>query len=356
MTYTEILKLLCDTMTVSGNEQNAHEAVRAFAGDCFDEIYTDTARNLVLVRKCGKENARRILLDAHMDEIGMMVRAVHDGGFVTVVNIGGLDRQILPASDCLLWGDKKTIPGVFAATPPHLYGVLSRDVPSWDKLVIDTGYTKEELEELGVKIGTPVSYKRQWTTLLNNRITGQGFDDKCCAAGLLYAVMHTPNEAMAGDIYITLSSGEEIGGHGADCAVFGIQPDVAIVTDVNFAAAPGVSADESAPMGDGPMVSLSAVTDRKLTGKILSIAKSAGIHVNTVVEATNTGTNANTLVYSQYGVPAAVVSIPLGGMHSYNEYLSIDDGESFAKLIQACIANPDLAEGFDMITEKGGLA
>ena len=85
-------------------------------------------------------------------------------------------------------------------------------------------------------------------------------------------------------------------------------------------------------------------------------AKAAGIHVNTVVEATNTGTNANTLVYTQYGVPAAVVSIPLGGMHSYNEYLSIDDGEAFTRLIQACIANPDLAEGFDMITEKGGLA
>lgn len=356
MTYKEILKILCDTMTVSGNEQNAHEAVRSLAGDCFDEIYTDTARNLVLVKKCGKENARRILLDSHMDEIGMMVRAIHDGGFITVVNIGGLDRQILPASDCLLWGDKKTIPGVFAATPPHLYGVLSRDVPSWDKLVIDTGCTREELEEAGVKLGTPISYKRQWTSLLNNRITGQGFDDKCCAAGLLYAVLHTPAEALAGDVYITLSSGEEIGGHGADCAAFGIEPDIAIVTDVNFAAAPGVSSDESAPMGGGPMVSLSAVTDRKLTKKILAVAKAANIPVNTVVEATNTGTNANSLVYTQYGIPAAVVSIPLGGMHSYNEYLSIDDGEAFAKLIQACITTADLAEGFTMVTEKGGLA
>ena len=88
----------------------------------------------------------------------------------------------------------------------------------------------------------------------------------------------------------------------------------------------------------------------------MQIAKEAGIHVNTVVEATNTGTNANTLVYSQYGVPAAVVSIPLGGMHSYNEYLSLDDGEAFARLMQALIANPVLTEGFDMVTEKGGRA
>ncbi len=356
MKYIDILKVLCDTMTVSGNEQNAHDAIRQLAGDFFDEIITDPARNLILVRKCGKENARRILLDAHMDEIGMMVRTVEDGGFVTVVNIGGLDRQILPASDCLLWGERDTIPGVFAATPPHLYGALGSGVPSWDKLVIDTGCTKEELEAHGVKPGTPVSYKRQWTHLLNNRITGQGFDDKCCGAGLIHAVLHTPREALAGDVYIVLSSGEEIHGQGADCAAFRIMPDVAIVTDVNFAAAPGVSPDESAPMGDGPMVSLSAVTDRKLTKKVLAIAKEANIHVNTVVETTSTGTNANSIVYCQYGVPAAVVSIPLGGMHSYNEYLSIDDGESFARLIQALIASPALVEGFDPVTEKGGLA
>ena len=356
MTYKEILKILCDTMTVSGNEQNAHDAVKKLTGDVFDEIYPDAVGNLILLRKCGKENARRLLLDAHMDEIGMMVRAVHDGGFVTVVNIGGLDRQILPASDVQLWGDKKTIPGVVAATPPHLYGILGNKTPDWNTLVIDTGCTKEELAEAGVKIGTPITYKKQWTHLLNNRITGQGFDDKCCCAGLLYAVMHTPREALAGDVYIVLSTREEIGGHGADCAAFAIEPDVAIVTDVNFAVAPGVSGDESAPMGDGPMVSLSAVTDRKLTKKILQIAEEAKIHVNTVVEATNTGTNANTLVYSQYGVPAAVVSIPLGGMHSYNEYLSLDDGEAFAKLIQALIANPMLTEGFDMVTEKGGQA
>ncbi len=356
MKYKDILKKLCDTMTVSGNEQNAHNAVKAIAGDVLDEIYTDTARNLVLVKKCTKDSPRRILLDAHMDEIGMMVRTIEDDGFVTVVNIGGLDRQILPASDCLLWGENDTIPGIFAATPPHLAGVLGGDVPSWDKLVIDTGCTKEELEKHGVKIGTPVSYRRQWTELLNNRITGQGFDDKCCAAGLVYALLHTPREALAADVYVVLSTGEEIHGQGADCAAFRIAPDVAIVTDVNFAAAPGVSPDESAPMGEGPMVSLSAVTDRKLTKKVLDIAKEANIPVNTVVETTSTGTNANSLVYCQYGVPAAVVSIPLGGMHSYNEYLSIDDGESFARLIQALIASPALVEGFDMVTEKGGLA
>ena len=356
MVYEEILKTLCDTMTVSGNERNAHDAVRALVGDKVDEITTDPARNLILCKKCGRPGAPKILLDAHMDEVGMLVRSVQDGGFVTVVPVGGLDRQILPASDCLLWGEKKTIPGVFAATPPHLYGVLGKDVPSWDKLVIDTGCTKEELEACGVRIGTPISYKRQWTHLLNDRIAGQGFDDKCCAAVLLYALLRLPREALVGDVYITLTAGEEIGSGKADCAAFGIQPDIAIVTDVNFAAAPGVSPDESAPMGEGPMVSLSAVTDRRLTDRILAIAEQVGISVNTTVEPTNTGTNATSLVYSQYGIPTAVVGMPLAGMHSYNEILSLADAESFAKLIQGILTTEGIADGFAMTTEKGGRA
>lgn len=356
MTYEEILKTLCDIMTVSGNEGNAHAAIRSLVGEYFDSVTTDVARNLILCKTCGREHAPKILLDAHLDEVGMLVRAIDDDGFVTVVNVGGLDRQILPAADCLLWGTHKTIHGVFAATPPHLYGVLGKDVPAWDKLVIDTGCTKEELEKAGVRIGTPVSYKRQWTRLLNDRVAGQGFDDKCCGAALVYAVMRLPKEALVGDVYITLTAGEEIGSGKADCAAFAIQPDVAIVTDVNFAAAPGVSPDESAPLGEGPMVSLSAVTDRRLTDRILSAADRAGIHVNTVVEPTNTGTNANSLVYTGYGIPTAVVSIPLAGMHSYNEILSLQDAESFARLIQVILTMDDLAEGSAMVTEKGGRA
>jgi len=225
--------------------------------------------------------------------------------------------------------------------------------PEWHGLVVDTGYSKEELTALGITIGTPITYRKQWTELLNRRITGQGFDDKCCGAGLLAAVMDTPRDALAGDVYVVLSAGEEIHGQAADCAAYAIEPDIAIVTDVNFAAAPGVAAEESAPLGEGPMVSLSAVTDRKLTRKILEIAEMAEISVHTVVEATNTGTNANSLVYSRCGVPAAVVSIPLAGMHSYNECLSLDDGEAFARLIRTIITTPDIAEGYDMIEEKG---
>lgn len=104
------------------------------------------------------------------------------------------------------------------------------------------------------------------------------------------------------------------------------------------------------------MVSLSAVTDRKLTDRILSAADRAGIHVNTVVEPTNTGTNANSLVYIGYGIPTAVVSIPLAGMHSYNEILSLGDAESFAKLMQVILTTDSVVDGFSMVTEKGGRA
>jgi len=355
MTYTEILEILCGTMTVSGWERNAHETVRQHFASRFDEITSDGARNLILLRRCQKENAPRILLDAHMDEIGMMVREVLEDGFLTVANVGGLDRQILPCAECRIYGEKKTVSGVLAVRgiSPDSEG---SKVPEWKDLVIDTGYTKEELTTLGIGPGSPVSYRHQWTQLLNNRITGQGFDDKCCAAGLLWAVIHTPREELAGDVYVVLSAAEEIHGQLTNCAALAIQPDFAIVTDVNFASTPGMASDESAPLGEGPMTSLSAATDRRLTDRIIAAAKKAEIPLHPVVESTNTGTNAGSLIYANTGVPTAVVSIPLAGMHSYNECLSIDDGEAFARLIRLCITSPDIGTDSVPVWEKGGLA
>jgi len=160
---------------------------------------------------------------------------------------------------------------------------------------------------------------------------------------------------LAGDVYIVLSAAEEIHGQLAGCAAFAIQPDFAIVTDVNFASTPGMPAEESSPLGEGPMTSLSAATDRRLTDRILDAAKKADIPLHPVVESTDTGTNAGSLVYSGSGVPTAVVSIPLASMHSYNECLSVEDGEAFARLIRICITDPAVGAGNTPVWEKGGL-
>lgn len=335
--YKQTLRTLTSIMSVSGCEREAAREVTEKFGKYFDSVTVDAARNIILEKKSKKKNAQKIMLDAHFDQIGMIVTGITSEGLLTVTNIGGIDRVLLPSAEVIVYGKEKLY-GVISATPPHLQKPGDTAAPEWTDVRIDIGYTKAEAEKL-VDLGTPVCWYYKGDELMNDRITGVGFDDKACAAGLITAVVNTPDEKLAYDVYVTLSAGEEIGAAGANNAAFGIHPDLAVVTDVNFATTPGVEEDESGKLGEGVMISLSAVTDRPLTKKILSLAEKNGIPVSTVVEATNTGTNANYLVYSDVGIPAAVVSLPLAGMHSYNELLDLKDADSFVKLFGEIITN-----------------
>ena len=341
--FKETVRFLTAIPSIAGCEKYAAEKIREKFGDLFDEIYTDAARNIVLVKKSKKitENAKRVMLDAHFDEIGMVVSGITDEGLLRVMPVGGVDRGILPASEAWIYTGEKLdgkLYGVFTAIPPHLPN--SDKMPEWSDLLIDIGYSKAEAEKI-VAIGDPVGYYYSGDDLLNSRITGRGFDDKACGAALICAAADTPAEELEYDVYVTLTSGEEVGGGGAASAAWTIHPEFAVITDVNFALTPGVNGSEGGKLGGGPMISLSAVTDRKLTKKIREIAKAYEIPNTPVVEATSTGTNASSVVYVNDGVPAAVVSLPLAGMHSYNELLQLDDAESFKKLISEIIKGID---------------
>lgn len=345
MTYYEILRSLCSVMTVSGNEQNAMEMLQTQFSGIFDTISRDNARNILLTIKSDRKHAPHILLDAHLDQVGMVLSTISDDGFCTVLPIGGLDRQILPGARFVICGKHREIPAYIAAYPADCG--FPEGVPSMDMLRLDTGYTKDQLNEMGIGTGSFVRYGAEITELLHRRIVGCGFDDKACCAGLLHAVQNTKREDLMFDVTICLSAGEEIGASAANCAAYAVKPDLAIVTDVNFAETPGMNKTEASPIGDGPMISLSAVTDRDLTHRICALAKTKELPLHPVVEAVSTGTNANTLIFCAGGIPTAVVSIPLGCMHSYSEYLSLDDGETFAELIGMILTDTTFAEAFE---------
>ena len=340
--YKTLLRQLCGIMSIPGCERSAFGDVKALVGDRFDDMYCDPARNIVLVKKSANPGAPRIMLDAHFDEVGMIVTGVTDEGYLRVINVGGIDRQLLPASDMWVYAPQGKLYGVFASLAPHLVKPGEDKVPEWKDLLLDIGCrTKEEAEKL-VPLGTPVGYYNEGDDLPNNRITGRGFDDKACAAGLICAVDAIPAEDLTFDVYITLSSGEEVGGGGAGRAAFAIQPELAIITDVNFALTPGVSGDEGGKFGEGPMISLSAVTDRRLTKKIIALADKLEMKHKKVVEATSTGTNSSCVYCVNEGIPVAVVSIPLANMHSFNESLCLDDAEAFIKLIGEIVKDKEI--------------
>ncbi len=346
MELSEMIIKLSSMMSITGYESYDAEKLRTWLESDFDGYECDAMKNQILVRRCGRENAARILVDAHMDEIGMYVTDIREGGFLTVIGVGGLDTRILQAADVMIYG-KEVLHGVIASTPPHLAkpedaGKLKKV----DELLIDTGYSKEELEKL-VSIGTPVGFYPKYTRLGDTQLAGKGFDDKACAACAIAAILQTPRDQLAGDVYMLLSAHEEtdrLGG--VVTGAYRIQPSYAMVIDVNLGRTPDTKPEETVELGKGPSVTLSAVTDRRLTAMTLALAEKQDIAVQKSVAARHTGTNAPTLGLVREGIPVVDVGLPLKSMHTYNEVLNLEDAEALVKLVRAFICSKEIAEVF----------
>lgn len=330
-----LIQSLVETMTVSGFEKTNAEKIldicRRYADGCFDESYVTKSGSVVLA-KYGKGQKKRVLaFDAHVDTIGFAVTQLCDNGFVKVTNLGGVDVNILPASEVTIHG-KKTLKGVFTSIPPHLS--RSDNLPEIGQLAIDTGFSsKEELAKY-VDIGTPVTMKHHVTGLMNNRISATGLDDKICMASALEAMKELKDVTLENtDVYCYFSSGEERGGNGSYHMFHDINPHASIVLDVNFAKEKGSRQGEYGLLGKGCMISLSSVTNRKLTLMCKDVAEKNNIPVQSVVEMTGTGTNADVCTRTGKGIATAVVSVPLKYMHSSVECASLDDVVSAARLL-----------------------
>ncbi len=335
MEYTALLSLLSETMSISGQEYRAHDTLKTHLAPLFDEYQTDALGNHYLIRRGGAKNAKKLLLDAHFDEIGMMVSEITEGGFLKVCAVGGLDLRTLQATPVLIYGDE-VLSAVIASTPPHLQSGKERSLLDADEILIDTGYSKQELEEKGVGIGTPIGFATTVRLLQSGRICGRGFDNKasCAAAICAAAEAKLPKDW---DVYVLLSAKEEIGGACARTAGASIQPDAALVIDGNIGRVEGTHLRETVALGSGVSISLSCVTDRTLTERCITYAKDASIPYQRIAEATSTGTNADLLALAHHGIPCAVVSIPLRHMHTPCEVIALSDAKALTDLLKVCI-------------------
>ena len=343
MNLKETILSLCGLMSVSGNEKVASAELEALVGSGFDEHRVDPMGNHLFVKKCGRENAPKILLDTHFDEIGMMVTGIKEGGFVTVTNVGGVDTRILQAGEVVIYG-KEPVYGVFTSTPPHFRKPGESDKLSpMDQLYIDTGYTKEALEEI-VPLGTPVGFKPVYGELMNGRIYGKAFDDKACGACVVWALSDIPADQLAGDVYFLFSAEEEVGCRGAATAAFGVSPDYALIMDVTHAAVPEVKERNLSPFDSGVVVEVAAATDRKLTFMVKELCDKGEIPYTVQACPGSTGTNANVLGMSIDGIPSVLCSLPLKSMHSAAEVISLKDAEALGNLTKAFVTSNEIAE------------
>ncbi len=187
------IEQLCGIMTVSGFEYREKEKILSIGRGFFDEAISDNVGSYLFIKKSKKKDAPRLLIDTHIDQIGMIVTEICDDGFVKFTGIGGLDAHILSGCEVFIYGEKKVY-GVITSTPPHLLSKEDKDkLDGIEKLYIDTGYSKDALLEI-ISVGSPIAFAEGIISLENDIICGPAFDNKVSCASALDAVFETDEE------------------------------------------------------------------------------------------------------------------------------------------------------------------
>lgn len=329
MDVFSIIKKLSEVPSPSGFEQTASKSVSAFMKRYFDAVSTDAFGNVFGYRKSGKRNVKCLLLDAHIDEIGLIVTG-RKNGFLTFSNIGGVDPRILPATQVRVLTDPPRS-GIITAMPPHLQTAENMDsAVDASELFIDIG---EDEDGEVVPVGTPVVFDVGLAELHGKNLSARALDDRASLAAILRAIELLKGKKLSIDIVVMASVQEEVGCRGAMFGGFEVDPAFALVVDVTHATTPGVDKSVSFPAGSGVSIGVGPNMTRKVSDALIEVAKSKKIPHTVEVSAGHSGTNAWSVQTLREGIATGVVSIPLKYMHTPVETVNKKDIEATAKLI-----------------------
>ncbi len=331
MDLTEIIFDLCSVSGVSGNEEPAVNAAKAYL-EKYCDVCVDKNGNLIAC--LGNKNAEKtILLDAHIDRIGMIVTSIDKNGFVKADKCGGIDARTLQDSRILLQKNPEIV-GTVCCMPPHLSDGKEGSAVLLDKTYIDFAMPEEEVKKY-IKIGDVLTFDAKPKMLLNKRIAAPALDNRCSAAALIKTAQLLSDENnLEYKVVIMLSVQEETFGRGAKTGAFSIDADEAIAVDVSFAFQPDITGEYSKiRLSGGPMICISPILSRAMSNKLTDIAKLKEIPYQFEVIGGTTGTNADSITVTKGGIKTAVVSIPQRYMHTPYEVVSLDDVENTARLI-----------------------
>ena len=331
MNYEKTLAHLCSLQGPSGFEGKVALAAAELLRPWMDEVNIDRMGNVVGVRRCGKENAKKLLLDAHLDEIGFIIIG-HEDGFLRFDQLGGVDPRMLPDRELTILTDPP-IHGVVACLPPHIQSHEDMDKSTpMSELYIDVGLSQEAAQRL-IPVGTPAVYRTGCMPLGDGMFCGKSLDDRSCFSIFLDTVEQLKNDALDVDLYVLGSTDEEIHSSGAITATYGIAPDMCVAVDVTHGESPDVSKLEAFKLGGGPVIGMGPNCTRWMTRRMERKAQELNIPVQFEVMAGNTGTNGWPMQVIREGVATSLLSLPLRYMHTPVEVVRRSDMEQCAALL-----------------------
>ncbi|QEK13180.1 M42 family metallopeptidase [Crassaminicella thermophila] len=332
-----LLKKLTELPGVSGNEKEVRDFILSEIKPYVDEIKIDRLGNLIAVKK-GKEGFPRIMLSAHMDEVGMMVKSIDDNGFIKFLPVGGMDDRIFVSKVVEI--GKNRVKGVIGAKAIHLQEPDERNKALKHKqLYIDIGASSKAEAEKLVSKGDYITFASKYVEFGNNLVKAKALDDRAGCA----IIMETLKKEYNSTIYAVFSVQEEVGLRGAGVAAYALNPDIAIVLegttcyDITDIKEP----DYATRLGNGPALSIVDMVsyfDKNLVKKFVEIAKQHNIKIQ-FKQTIKGGNDAGKIHLTRDGIPTAAISIPCRYIHAPNSVMHKDDFENAIKLITLFLEN-----------------
>lgn len=333
----ELLKKLTAATGISGREDDVRSLISREMKPLVDDVKTDVMGNVIGHRK-GKTSTR-LVLAAHMDEIGFMVNHVDDKGFLRIIPVGGFDPRTLMAQKVVVHG-KKDLNGVIGSKPIH---VLSEEekkkVLKVEDYFVDLGLPGDQVKKL-VSPGDAVTWHRDFTEV-GNCIASKAFDDRVGVYVMIEALRKVKGKPLNVELYAVATVQEEVGVRGATTSAIGLDPDIGIAVDITLANdVPGASEHEQVTrLGEGAAVKIMdsySISNPKLVDHLKRIAKQKKIKMQMEILPRG-GTDAGALQRAKGKAAVVTISIPTRYAHSTVETCNKGDIQSCIDLLAAYI-------------------
>lgn len=340
MKQNSLLQIL-EVPSPSGWEKAGQQRWIDLTTEVSDRVETDAYGNAWAVLKGTKKDAPRVMIEAHADEIGFIVRHIDENGFLSIGPIGGSDRTLAPARRISIFGSEGIVPGIIGNTAIHLRDTSKDKTPEWKDLFVDIGAkSAKEVAKRGIRVGNPAIFESTATEFHGKHIVGRALDNRIGGFALALALHELSKNRPDATTYAVNCVQEEIGSHGARMTAHRIDPSVALVFDVTHATdTPGIAVKEHGlvELGKGPAISHGAANHPLVVERLIAVAEKRKIPLQHEAISRSTRTDADVIYTARDGIPCALISIPLRYMHSPVEMAAYHDIESAAHLAAAFV-------------------
>jgi len=334
------LKKYIDNPSPVGFESSGQQLWLNYIKPYVDSFFTDPYGTAVGV--INPKAAFKVVIEAHADEISWFVNYITPEGLIYLKRNGGVDHQIAPAQRVFIHGKKGMVPAVFGWPAIHTRlgnPDAKEPQPKVDNLFLDCGArNRKEVEDLGIHIGSVVTYQAGYEELAYDYLVGRAFDNR--VGGFMIAevarLLHENKKKLPFGLYVVNAVQEEVGLRGAEMIARRLKPDVAIITDVTHdTATPMINKiiEGDITCGKGPSLAFGPAVHNKLLALVQDVAENKKIPVQMRAVSRSTGTDTDSFAYANDGCPSVLISIPLRYMHTTVEMLHKKDIEQTIQLM-----------------------